>query len=114
MGSTSGTNLTRSFVLHTERHRHLIEFLDRVRAENPQGVSVVIREALEMYLKRETTGQAVLTAADVEAACQRAIEQALVGRVVQVDGKSEVITTSPETEASKGLRKMRDALEEWE
>jgi hypothetical protein len=112
MGSTSGRNLTRSFVLHTERHAHLIEFLDRVRAENPQGVSVVVREALEMYLKREK-GQAVLTATDVEAACQRAIERALQGRVVEA-ADSEVITTKPETKAAEGLRKMRDALEEWE
>ena len=70
MDSISGANVTRSFVLHTSRHRHLIRFLDEVQAQDPRGLSRVIREALELYIaQRRGMGPNV----DIEAACERAI-----------------------------------------
>lgn len=112
MGSTSGgTNVTRSFVLNTERHAHLIRFLTGLEA---RSVSRVVREALELYIDQGRP--AVLTVGDVETACQKAVERALEGRIVGLGQPvdSELSGQRPETQASRGLAEMRDALEEWE
>ena len=116
MASTSGGNVTRCFILHTERHAHLIRFLNRVQAENPRGVSRVIRAALELYLERQEVErrQESVTVQEVEDACRRAIERVLKGRLVVESGDSELVVESPETETAKRLQEMRDALEEWE
>jgi len=117
MGLTSGGNVTRCFILHTERHAHLIRFLNRVQAENPRGVSRVIRAALELYLERQEVErrQESVTVQEVENACRRAIERVLKGRVVEVGpGDSELSTESPETETARRLQEMREALEDWE
>jgi hypothetical protein len=115
MGSTSGDSVTKSVVLHTERHAHLIRFLDRVQAEDPRGVSKVIRAALELYIeRRETEGrQGVVTIEEIEAACRRAIEGALQGRVVEVDADSGLVVESAETQTKNQLTKMRQALDQW-
>lgn len=115
MGSTSGGSVTRSVVFHVERHAHLIRFLDQVQAKNPRGVSEVIRAALELYMDRQEVErrQGAVTVQEVEDACQRAIERALKGRLVEV-GDSEVVVESSETETARRLREMRDALESWE
>lgn len=121
MASTSGgSHVVRSVVLHTVRHAHLIRFLDAIQAENPRGVSEIIRAALELYIERqEIEGrQESVTVEEVEAACRRAIEQALQGRLVEVGGvesdDSELMVKGPEETQTKGrLAKMRQALDEW-
>lgn len=116
MASTSGGSVTQTFALNTVRHGHLIEYLDEIRAKEPGGVSRVIREALEMYIQQSGRQPAVLTAGDIEAACQSAIERALQGRLVEVteSADSELPTQRPETQAAGNLRQMQAALKEWE
>ncbi len=117
MASTSGSSVTRSVVLHTVKHAHLIRFLDQVQAEDSRGVSKVIRAALELYLERREVerGQGAVTIEEIEAAVRRAVEEALQGRVVGPGSEvSEVMVESPETKTKAQLEKMRRALEEWE
>lgn len=117
MVSTSGGSVTRSVVLHVERHAHLIRFLDEVQAKNPRGVSAVIRAALELYMERQEVErrQGSVTVQEIEEACRRAIEQALKGRLVEVEpDDSELSVESSETETAGRLQAMRDILEEWE
>lgn len=115
MGSTSGANVIQTFALNTARHGHLIKFLDDIRAREPGGISRVIREALEMYIQAGRQ-PAILTAGDVEAACQRAMERVLQGRLVEMpeSADSEVSTQRPETQTTENLRRMQATLEDWE
>jgi len=117
MGSTSGVNMTVSVVLHTVRHAHLVRFVEEWRAENPAGVSALFRAALEAYIERqEVEGRrAVVTVEEIEAACRRAIEEALQGRVVEVAiGGDSVLRVESAESATKGqLAKMRAALDQW-
>lgn len=117
MASTSGANITVSVVLHTERHAHLVRFVKEWQAENPAGVSALFRAALELYIERqEVEGRQVpVSVEEIEAACRRAIQEALKGRVVEVaQDDSGLMTISTETETAGRLAQMREALDQWE
>jgi len=117
MASTSGANITVSVVLHTERHARLVKYVEQWRAENPAGVSALFRAALEAYIERQEIErrQGVVTVEEIEAACRRAVEAALRGRVVQVEGAdSGLMVESSETQTKGQLTRMRQALEDWE
>ena len=118
MGSTSGGSgyVTRSVVFHTERHAHLLAYLDQVQASNPRGVSEVIRAALELYIERQEVErrQEPVTVEEIEAAVRRAIEGALKGRLVEVESAdSGLMVISTETKTKGRLAKMRQALDQW-
>lgn len=116
MASTSGVNITVSVALHTERHAHLIRYMEKWRAENPAGVSALFRAALELYIERqEVEGhQDSVSVREIEAACRRAVEAALKGRVVEVaPDDSGVRVISPETQTKGRLAQMREALDQW-